>query len=149
MTDRGSYPSARRGRWSATLAVAPAAAAVFAATTTWSVTHDPSATPAVPASNASSTADQTAALQQTLDTQTEQVSALQAQVSQLRAETAALGQGGGSAPAANSVSAAKPGAAARPAAAAAPRSAASSTRTAPRTTVRAKAPAVHAVTGGS
>lgn len=143
MTDRGSHPCARRGRWSATLAVAPAAAAVFAAATTWSITHDPSAAPAVPASNGSSTADQTAALQQTLDTQTEQVSALQAQVSQLRAEAAALGQGGGSAPAAKSA------AAAGPAPATAPRPAASSTRTAPRTTARAKAPAVHAVTGGS
>jgi hypothetical protein len=135
MTERGPLAAGRRGRWYATLAVAPTAAALFAATTAWSATHDP--TPPAPTATPTNGAD-VAAMQRTLDDETARVSALQTQVSQLRTLAAALGKG--SAPATTKApAAARSNSGGTPARA----SGGTTTRTAPRP------PVVHAVTGGS
>lgn len=120
----------RRARWSAAFVVAPTAAAVFAAATAWSAAHDPtSATPSSGSGSGSGGSDVTA-LQRTLDDQAARVTALQAQLARLRAEAASLGHAIGTpvipGPAGSTVTGAS-----------------GTTRTTTR------APAVHAVTGGS
>jgi hypothetical protein len=132
MTERA--PSrGRRARWSAAFVVAPTAAAVFAATTAWSATHDP--TPVAPTSGGGSAV---AALQQTLDDQAARVTALQAQLARLRAEAASLGLGTGqpAAPAAGGRSTGSTGGS-------------PGTRASGTTRTVTRPPAVHAVTGGS
>ena len=131
----------RRARWSAAFVVAPTAAAVFAATTAWSAAHDP--TPAAPSTGSGTSSgsggSDVIALQQTLDDQAARVTALQAQLARLRAEAASLGRGVGTP--------GKPGSAGGGAVSTGGSTGIRASGTTPRTTTRA--PAVHAVTGGS
>jgi hypothetical protein len=144
MTDRG-----RQARWSIAAALAPAAAAVFAATTAWSTGHPP--VKATGATTDTAAADAVAAdLQGSLDEETARVAALQARVDALRKQASGIGRGSGSgsSSAAGPVSSAGSSARTRTSTASGVRS--RSTGSAPsRTRKTSRAPAVHAVTGGS
>ena len=135
-------PAGRRARWSAAFVVAPTAAAVFAATTAWSAAHDP--TPAAPGSG--SAGSDVTAQQNTLDDQAARVTALQAQLAQLRAEAASLGSTTGKPvkPAPGSAG----GGTARASTGGSTRGS-TGTRASGTTRTTTPAPAVHAVTGGS
>ncbi len=141
MTERG-----RRARWSAALALAPAAAAVFAGTTTWAATHQPGTpgTPTAPAAPQPSSSADVTALQHTLDAEAARVAALQARVAALRKQAAALGHttGGRSAKVSGGTSRGSTTSRRSPSTRTVTRS-----RSATRTVSRP--PAVHTVTGGS